>query len=54
VWIDHLRDTVTGSVSQLRSLISGEELPVDDLILGEVLQGLRTDAEAARSRSERR
>jgi hypothetical protein len=46
VWIDHLRDTVTGSVSQLRSLISGEELLVGDLILCEVLQGLRTDAEA--------
>ena len=46
VWIDHLRDTVTGSVSQLRSLISGEELLVGDLILCEVLQGLRTDPEA--------
>jgi predicted nucleic acid-binding protein len=47
VWIDHLRDTVTGPVSQLRSLISSEELLVGDLILCEVLQGLRTDAEAA-------
>jgi len=47
VWIDPLRDTVTGPVSQLRSLISSEELLVGDLILCEVLQGLRTDAEAA-------
>jgi predicted nucleic acid-binding protein len=46
VWIDHLRNTLTEPVSQLRSLISGEELLVGDLILCEVLQGLRTDAEA--------
>ena len=46
VWIDHLRDAVTGPVLHLRSLISGEELLVGDLILCEVLQGLRTDAEA--------
>jgi len=46
VWIDHLRDTVTAPVSYLRSLISAEELLVGDLILCEVLQGLRSDAEA--------
>jgi predicted nucleic acid-binding protein len=46
VWIDHLRNTLTEPVSQLRSLISAEELLVGDLILCEVLQGLRTDAEA--------
>ena len=46
VWIDHLRDTVTEQVSQLRSLMSGEELLVGDLVLCEVLQGLRSDAEA--------
>jgi predicted nucleic acid-binding protein len=46
VWIDHLRDTVTAPVSYLRSLISAEELLVSDLILCEVLQGLRSDAEA--------
>jgi predicted nucleic acid-binding protein len=46
VWIDHLRDAVTGPVLHLRSLISGEELLVGDLILCEVLLGLRTDAEA--------
>jgi predicted nucleic acid-binding protein len=48
VWIDHLRDAVTAPVSYLRSLISTQELLVGDLILGEVLQGLRTDAEARR------
>lgn len=48
VWIDHLRDAVTAPVSYLRSLISTQELLVGDLILCEVLQGLRTDAEARR------
>jgi predicted nucleic acid-binding protein len=46
VWIDHLRDTVTEQVTHLRSLMSGEELLVGDLVLCEVLQGLRSDAEA--------
>ena len=46
VWIDHLRNTVTGRVSHLRSLMSGEELLVGDLVLCEVLQGLRSDVEA--------
>ena len=47
VWIDHLRNTITAPVAHLRSLISGEELLlVGDLILCEVLQGLRTDTEA--------
>jgi predicted nucleic acid-binding protein len=47
VWIDHLRNAVTRPVSHLRSLISREEeLLVGDLILCEILQGLRTDKEA--------
>lgn len=46
VWIDHLRDTVTWPVGHLRSLISREDLLVGDLILCEVLQGLRNDTEA--------
>jgi len=46
VWIDHLRNKITAPVSSLRSLISREELLVGDLILCEVLQGLRSDAEA--------
>jgi predicted nucleic acid-binding protein len=48
VWIDHLRDAVTAPVTYLRSLISTQELPVGDLILCEIQQGLRTDAEARR------
>jgi predicted nucleic acid-binding protein len=46
VWIDHLRNAVTRPVSRLRSRISREELLVGDLILCEILQGLRTDTEA--------
>ena len=46
VWIDHLQNAVTRHVSRLRSLISREELLVGDLILCEILQGLRTDTEA--------
>jgi predicted nucleic acid-binding protein len=46
VWIDHLRNTVNEPVSHLRSLISREELLVGDLILCELLQGLRSDSEA--------
>ena len=46
VWIDHLRNTITAPVAHLRSLISGQELLVGDLILCEVLQGLRTYTEA--------
>jgi predicted nucleic acid-binding protein len=46
VWIDHLRDAVTAPVAKLRALIANEELLVGDLILCEVLQGLRNDAEA--------
>jgi predicted nucleic acid-binding protein len=47
VWIDHLRDRVTRPVSVLRSIVPRENLLVGDLILCEVLQGLRTDAEAS-------
>jgi predicted nucleic acid-binding protein len=46
VWIDHLRNALTPQVTHLRSLISAEELLVGDLVLCEVLQGLRSDSEA--------
>ena len=46
VWIDHLGNTITAPVAHLRSLVSEQELLVGDLILCEVLQGLRTDTEA--------
>jgi predicted nucleic acid-binding protein len=46
VWVDHLNDTATTEVDVLRQLIGREYLPVGDLILCEVLQGLRSEAEA--------
>ena len=46
VWIDHLRRRATRQVLQLRSLMSSTPLLVGDLILCEVLRGLRSDAEA--------
>jgi predicted nucleic acid-binding protein len=46
VWIDHLRNRATHSVLQLRSLMSATPLLVGDLILCEVLRGLRSEAEA--------
>jgi predicted nucleic acid-binding protein len=46
VWIDHLNDNPTEKVQRLRVLVGHEPLLVGDLILCEVLQGLRSDAEA--------
>jgi predicted nucleic acid-binding protein len=46
VWIDHLNDTATGAVRRLRELIPTRPLLVGDLILCEVLQGLRSEREA--------
>ena len=46
VWIDHLNDTATGAVQRLRAAIPVQPLLVGDLILCEVLQGLRSDREA--------
>jgi predicted nucleic acid-binding protein len=46
VWIDHLNNVVTGPVSRLRGLIPTIPLLVGDLILCEVLQGLRSEREA--------
>ena len=48
VWIDHLNDRRTARVVLLRQVIGRELILVGDLILLEVLQGLRSDAEAAR------
>ena len=48
VWIDHLNDTATGAVHRLRELIPARPLLVGDLILCEVLQGLRSEREARR------
>jgi predicted nucleic acid-binding protein len=46
VWIDHLRGTATSSVRRLRALIPEGQILVGDLILCEVLQGLRGETEA--------
>jgi predicted nucleic acid-binding protein len=47
VWVDHLNDDVTDQVWTLRTLVGREPLLVGDLILCEILQGLRSDKEAA-------
>jgi predicted nucleic acid-binding protein len=46
VWIDHLRQVVTSPVARLRSLMTHAELLVGDLILYEVLRGVRSEAVA--------
>jgi hypothetical protein len=46
VWIDLLRSRETDSVVKLQSVFDREPLLVGDLVLCEVLQGLRDDAQA--------
>jgi hypothetical protein len=46
VWIDLLNNVVTEAVTRLRQLIPNTPILVGDLILCEVLQGLRTEAQA--------
>jgi predicted nucleic acid-binding protein len=46
VWIDHLRGTTTPSVRRLRALIPRGQILVGDLILCEILQGLRSETQA--------
>ena len=46
VWVDHLRGTATPSVRRLRALIPRGQILVGDLILCEILQGLRSETEA--------
>jgi predicted nucleic acid-binding protein len=48
VWIDHLNDRRTPRVALLRGIVGRGPILVGDLILLEVLQGLRSGAEAAR------
>jgi len=48
VWIGHLNDRRTPRVALLRGIVGRGPILVGDLILLEVLQGLRSDAEAAR------
>ena len=51
VWIDHLNDILTDPVQRLRAMIPIRLLLVGDLILCEVLQGLRSEAEGRRIES---
>ncbi len=46
VWIDLLNNVVTEPVTRLRQLIPNSPILIGDLILCEVLQGLRTEAQA--------
>jgi hypothetical protein len=46
VWIDLLNNVVTEPVARLRELIPNNPILIGDLILCEVLQGLRTEAQA--------
>ena len=47
VWIDHLRQVVTNPVARFRTLMTRAELLVGDLILCEVLRGVRSETEAS-------
>jgi predicted nucleic acid-binding protein len=46
VWIDHLRQVATNPVARLRSLMTRTEQLVGDLILCEILRGVRSEAVA--------
>jgi hypothetical protein len=46
VWIDHFRNVASAPALRLRALIDRELLLVGDLVLCEVLQGVRSEAEA--------
>jgi len=47
VWIDLFRSADTPPVQRLKILLGQEELLIGDLILAEILQGVRTEDEAA-------
>lgn len=46
VWVDLLNNVVTEPVIRLRELIPTSPILIGDLILCEILQGLRTEAQA--------
>jgi len=46
VWIDHLNNVATEPVRRLRELIPSIPFLIGDLILCEILQGLRSEREA--------
>jgi predicted nucleic acid-binding protein len=48
VWIDYLNDAATSQTARLDGLIGHEAILVGDIILCEILQGFRSEAEARR------
>jgi predicted nucleic acid-binding protein len=48
VWIDYLNDAATDRTAQLDGLLGHEPILVGDIILCEILQGLRSETEARR------
>ncbi len=54
VWIDFLNGRPTPEVDLLRDLLGAQPLLVGDVILLEVLQGVRSEAEARRVEAARR
>jgi len=46
VWIDHLNSRATLQVESLRDLLAREQILVGDLILLEILQGVRSERDA--------
>ncbi len=46
VWIDHFRGTPTAQVGRLQEAMDQDEVLVGDLVLCEVLQGIRSDERA--------
>ena len=52
VWVDYLRGTPTSQVQWLDERITVTQFAVTDLILCEVLQGIRTEAQFIKTRDE--
>jgi hypothetical protein len=48
VWIDFLHGQATPQVARLKALVGHEELIIGDLILAELLQGIRDDRDVVR------
>lgn len=48
VWIDFFRGRPTPEVAQLKAIVGRQEVVIGDLILAELLQGIRHDSDLAR------
>ncbi|MGC9395735.1 MAG: type II toxin-antitoxin system VapC family toxin [Anaerolineae bacterium] len=48
VWIDFFRGYTTPQVARLKALLGEEDLLIGDLILAEILQGIRDDRDVLR------